>query len=232
MIGLPAEEMARWRDRDIVGDIAAFCGFPVHLANDGSAACNAELLFGTAARALDFLYVYVGYFVGGGLVLDGSLYHGRSGNAGALASVPVPAKDGGARQLIETTSIATLERRMERETVRAEFLTDLDAWSVPARYSSPGSTTPPGRSPMPRSPRRHCSTCAPWSSTGGSPPNSGPNLSRAQPPPSRPRPLQASSPRRSSRVPWDRALAASAPPLWCCPADTWSTRPRSSTAAD
>ena len=131
MIGLPQEKMEAWRDRDIVGDIAAFCPIPVQLANDGSAACNAELLFGSAEVPPDFLYVYLGYFVGGGVVLDGSLFHGRGGNAGALASMPVPAPRGGARQLIEPASIATLERRMERRHDLARFLTDHGDWEVP-----------------------------------------------------------------------------------------------------
>ena len=132
MIGLPEDEMAAWRDRDIVADITAFWDLPVHLANDGSAACNAELLFGTSEAALDFLYVYIGFFVGGGLVIDGSLYQGRSGNAAALASVPVPAPGGDSRQLLEPTSIATLERRIRHETGTKRFLTDRGDWNVPA----------------------------------------------------------------------------------------------------
>ena len=133
MIGLPEDEMAEWQDRDIVADITAFCDFPVHLANDGSAACSAELLFGTGETALDFLYAYIGFFVGGGLVIDGSLYQGRSGNAAALASVLVPAPGGGSRQLIEPASIATLERRIRHERGTQHFLTDHGDWNVPAR---------------------------------------------------------------------------------------------------
>jgi predicted NBD/HSP70 family sugar kinase len=132
MIGLPGAEMAAWRERDIARDIAGFRDLPVLLANDGNAACNAELIFGDAGNSPDFLYVYIGYFVGGGVVLDGSLYHGRGANAGALASMPVPAPGGGARQLIEPASIATLERQIERAGGRQVLLTDRGDWDVPA----------------------------------------------------------------------------------------------------
>ena len=37
----------------------------------------------------DFLYFFLGSFLGGGLVLDGALYTGRTGNAGALGSMPI-----------------------------------------------------------------------------------------------------------------------------------------------
>jgi predicted NBD/HSP70 family sugar kinase len=129
--GLPEAEMAAWRHRDIASEIAAFCDFPVLVSNDGSAACCGELLFGTPDKPPDFLYVYIGYFAGGGLVLDGSLFPGRHGNAGALGSMPVPAGDGGVRQLLEPASIASLERAAGAAS--AAFLDDRSPWNVPER---------------------------------------------------------------------------------------------------
>ena len=41
---------------------------------------------------MDFIYFYVGAFVGGGLVLNGGLFAGRTGNAAALGSMPVPGR--------------------------------------------------------------------------------------------------------------------------------------------
>jgi len=60
----------------------------VYLGNDATSACGAELVFGTAETPPEFLYIYVGYFVGGGVVLNGALYSGRSGNAGAIGTFP------------------------------------------------------------------------------------------------------------------------------------------------
>ncbi len=57
-----------------------------------TAACGAELVFGQTKDVNDFVYFYIGSFIGGGIVINGSLYAGRSGNAGALGSMPVPGR--------------------------------------------------------------------------------------------------------------------------------------------
>jgi len=90
-------------------------------------------VFGTGERPQDFLYFYIGYFVGGGLVLNGSLYPGRSGNAGALGSMPVPAPGGGQRQLISVASTASLERYLIEAAVGTDQLWESpESWDVPA----------------------------------------------------------------------------------------------------
>lgn len=109
-VGAPQEEMDGWFDHDIGAEIAAFSPVPVYVRNDATAACGAELVFGTGSRPNDFLYFFIGYFVGGGVVLNGQLFTGRTGNAGALGSMPVRGPDGRMRQLISVASIATLER--------------------------------------------------------------------------------------------------------------------------
>ena len=92
-------------------------------------------------RYRDFLYFFIGEFLGGGLVLDGALRPGRTGNAAALGSMPIMAKsDGGvAPQLIACASIYQLERRLEAAGIDAssicaapeswgEFGPQLDGW--------------------------------------------------------------------------------------------------------
>lgn len=111
-IGAPPGAMTAWRTTDIRAEIAARVPFPVHLQNDATAACGAELLFGEALHLRDFLYVYIGTFVGGGLVLNGGLYSGPTGNAAALGSMPVLGADGTIAQLIDLASLDTLERRL------------------------------------------------------------------------------------------------------------------------
>ncbi|MFC3613343.1 ROK family transcriptional regulator [Lutimaribacter marinistellae] len=107
--GANSSDLEAWRGRDLVAELAKSYSFPTYLCNDGSAACSAELVFGTTAKPRDFLYVYVGYFVGGGLVLDNALHLGRSGNAAALASMPVQALSGGMCSLVDIASLACLE---------------------------------------------------------------------------------------------------------------------------
>ena len=54
-------------------EIEKICPYPVTLCNDATAACAAEFFFGGGWRHRDFLYFFLGAFIGGGLVLDGAL---------------------------------------------------------------------------------------------------------------------------------------------------------------
>ena len=83
LIGIPTPRMDGWRDLNLAPRIAALTGLPVYTRNDATAACGAELMFGTAELPANFLHLYFGYFIGGGLVLNNRLYDGPSGNAGA-----------------------------------------------------------------------------------------------------------------------------------------------------
>ena len=91
-IGAPQGAMNAWRHFDTEGEIAAVCAYPTTLCNDATAACAAEFFFGRCWRYRDFLYFFIGEFLGGGLVLDGALRPGRTGNAAALGSMPIMAK--------------------------------------------------------------------------------------------------------------------------------------------
>jgi predicted NBD/HSP70 family sugar kinase len=104
--------MDHWRDYDLCAQVQARLPYPVFLRNDASAACGAELVFGAQTLPKDFVYFYVGFFIGGGVVLNGGLHTGASGNSGALGSMPVRAPDGQIVQLIELASIYGLEKRL------------------------------------------------------------------------------------------------------------------------
>jgi hypothetical protein len=110
--GAPREEMDLWRDCDLREELAAVSNMPVYLQNDATAACAAELVFGKHQGLSNFLYLYIGTFVGGGVVLNGSIYSGRTGNAGALGPLPVTGPDGKPVQLIDRASIMLLERML------------------------------------------------------------------------------------------------------------------------
>jgi predicted NBD/HSP70 family sugar kinase len=114
-IGAPRAVLDGWRSFDIRQEIGRICDWPVYFCNDATAACGAELVLGNPGHALDFLYFFIGSFVGGGVVLNGSLYPGRSGNAGALGSLPVPASGqagSSSQQLIRSASIYVLEQQL------------------------------------------------------------------------------------------------------------------------
>lgn len=113
LIGAPQAEMDAWRTRDIQAELAAATGIPVYVQNDATSACGAELVFGTGDRPRDFLYFYFGYFIGGGLVLNGQLMLGRTGNAAGVGPLPVPSAAGDMRRLIATASMSKLAEAME-----------------------------------------------------------------------------------------------------------------------
>ncbi|HTR13340.1 MAG TPA: ROK family transcriptional regulator [Roseiarcus sp.] len=140
-IGAPPGAMRAWRDFDVEAEIARICPYHVILCNDATTGCAAEFFFGRGWRFRDFLYIFVGAFIGGGLVLDGALRTGRTGNAAALGSMPVMPKSEGGRapQLISCASIFQLERRLEAAGIDAspiwatpndwpDFGAPLDAW--------------------------------------------------------------------------------------------------------
>ena len=111
-MGAPSDVLAEWRLFDLKRELASAFGLPVYVCNDASAACAAELTFGRGDRFRDFAYFFIGTFIGGGVVLNGSLFQGRTGNAGALGSMPVPDRLPGDGQLINHASLYTLERKL------------------------------------------------------------------------------------------------------------------------
>lgn len=130
-LGAPHAVMEAWRDFDIAREVGAISDWPVTLCNDASAACAAELLFGKGRTYRDFAYFYVGFFVGGGIVLNGVLHQGRTGNAGALGSFPVPVAQGGGQQLIRMASLYVLEKEIQRRGLNPAMLwQETQDWST------------------------------------------------------------------------------------------------------
>ena len=131
-IGAPQAAMDAWRDRDIQSELAELTEMPVHVQNDATAACGAELVFGTGDRPKDFLYFYFGYFIGGGLVLNGRLFTGRGGNAVGVGPMPVPGPEGRMQRLFAVASLSVLAARMEAAGLSSDMLWESpDRWDVP-----------------------------------------------------------------------------------------------------
>lgn len=131
--GAPSAIMDQWRERDVRSEIETRLNIPVYLQNDATSACGAELVFGDIGGLRDFVYFYIGAFAGGGIVLDGRLYPGSSGNAGALGSMPVPGPGGKPMQLIDVASLALLEKALNARGVDATFL-----WTSPEKWEDLG----------------------------------------------------------------------------------------------
>lgn len=60
---------------------------PVKMENDANCAAIAEYLYGSGRECHDFVYMTISTGVGGGVILNGRLYRGASGNAGEIGHV-------------------------------------------------------------------------------------------------------------------------------------------------
>lgn len=111
-LGAPPDALEAWTDIDIRARIAGMTGLPVEFAKDTTAACAAELVMGQGRGIHNFLYLFVGTFIGGGLVIDGRLHSGPHENAGAVGSIPIAGSRTRkpARQLLHAASGFVLER--------------------------------------------------------------------------------------------------------------------------
>jgi predicted NBD/HSP70 family sugar kinase len=132
-IGTPHEVVQAWRTYDIKSEVEKLVPWPVHLCNDATAACAAELAFGNRARYANFFYVFFATLIGGGVVLDGSLYPGRAGYAGSFGSILVPdcgSSEKSAQRLIRRASIYLLENRLKDEGKDPSVLRESpEAWN-------------------------------------------------------------------------------------------------------
>ncbi len=83
------QALGQWEHINLQQVVQAMTDLPVEFAKDTTAACVAELVQGQGRQTQHFLYVFLGTFVGGGLVIDGHIVNGLRGNAGAIGSLPI-----------------------------------------------------------------------------------------------------------------------------------------------
>lgn len=132
---MPQARLEAWRRIDIRAELDRAFAWPVFLHNDGTMAVAAELMFGAGALSADFLHVYIGHCVGGGLVLDHHLHPGRNRLAGALGDIPVPARglnNEPAAALSRTASLRALADRLNGTD-------DGRIWSSPENWGDLGA---------------------------------------------------------------------------------------------
>jgi predicted NBD/HSP70 family sugar kinase len=130
--GPDASKIRSWQEIDIRAELDHAFDWPVYLFNDATVSAGAELMFGIGIGRPDFLYAYVGHFVGGALVVDHHLFPGRNNLAGALGKVVVPGKaDRPGRLLAEVASLHALEQKLDGRN-------DDRIWSSPVDWSALG----------------------------------------------------------------------------------------------
>ncbi|WP_426517524.1 ROK family protein [Diaminobutyricibacter sp. McL0618] len=100
--------LPRWRNVPVRDALSAATGFPVILEGGPTAAAIAELWLGGAVAHDDFVFFFLGSGIGFGLVLDGQVRRGSSGNAGSGGTLFVPVDGlGGGRRVDMLGRLAT-----------------------------------------------------------------------------------------------------------------------------
>lgn len=121
-INAPQDEMNAWRDFDFKIELSSLFEYPIFIQNDATAACGAELVFGHGLELSDFVYFFIGTFIGGGIVLNHSVYAGRTGNAAAFGPMPVIDEKGKLTTLIDHASVFTLEKKLQSAGIDRSLL--------------------------------------------------------------------------------------------------------------
>jgi glucokinase len=122
-----------WREVPIVARAEAMYGLPAALENDATAAAAGEHRYGAGAGTRHMVYLTISTGVGGGIVIDGALYRGATGNGGELGHVSVdwngrPCRGCGRAGCLEAyvsgTSIAERAREAGLGDLRASDVAD------------------------------------------------------------------------------------------------------------
>jgi glucokinase len=110
-----------WRNYPVRAEIEKRLGTPVILENDANAAAFGEKWLGAARDVDSMCMITLGTGVGGGLVLNGGIWHGMSGMAAELGHVTIdpdgPPCGCGSRGCLEQFASATAIKRMAVEAV-------------------------------------------------------------------------------------------------------------------
>lgn len=134
-VGAPQHEMDAWRDFDLIAKVQDATGFPAFLQNDATAACGAELALGRGCEFENYCYLFVGFFIGGGLVLNNTVFTGPTNNAGAFGTMPIADDEPNYVPLLDRASIFVLENMLREKGVDPSVL-----WTQPNQWGDLGET--------------------------------------------------------------------------------------------
>lgn len=110
-----------WRDVPVTQLLTAELGLPAFLDNDANCAALGEQWCGAARGSHHMLMFTLGTGVGGGLILNGQIYHGFRGWAGEFGHMPAvedgPLCNCGRRGCLETVASATAMAAAARQAI-------------------------------------------------------------------------------------------------------------------
>ena len=136
--GAEVERFLSWKDIRFEIEVAKFSQLPIYAVNDATGACWAEHVYGRGKEFRDYAYFFISAFIGGGVVLNHSVFEGYRGNAGALGSLRARNRNGDSCQLVDVASIHVLAARLTQHGLDARQLWHLPRdWSAFAAYVDP-----------------------------------------------------------------------------------------------
>jgi glucokinase len=86
---LRAPTLDGWSDVPLASILGACLGRPVRLENDANLAAWGEWMFGAGRGTRDMVFVTVSTGIGGGVILDGRIMHGRGGMAAEIGHMAI-----------------------------------------------------------------------------------------------------------------------------------------------
>ena len=81
--------LAGWHDVPLIDILGSHFGLPVRLENDANAAALGEWRFGAGRGTGSMVFVTVSTGIGGGVVAEGHIYHGRRGLAAEIGHMTI-----------------------------------------------------------------------------------------------------------------------------------------------
>ena len=112
LVTAPQAQRDLWRNADIAGELTRRTGIEVSLFNDGNAACWAELIAFPKPRPANFIYFLIARYIAAGIVGEGTLWEGPSGNSANLGSMLVSDAEGRLQAAHFVASVTALETRL------------------------------------------------------------------------------------------------------------------------
>ncbi len=118
-----------WEGFDIRSRLSEGLRMPIFIENDANAFSLGEGWLGAARGVRDFCCLTLGTGVGGGIVLNGDIWHGAEGKAGEIGHMVIdvngPPCQCGRRGCLEVFASGSAVRRMAIEAIRRNEKTDL-----------------------------------------------------------------------------------------------------------
>jgi glucokinase len=118
-----------WKDYDVRSPLQDGLGIPIFIENDANAFTLGEGWLGSARGVKDFCCLTLGTGVGGGIVLNGDIWHGAEGKAGEIGHMVIevdgPLCQCGSSGCLEVFASGSAIRRMAIEAIEGNEETDL-----------------------------------------------------------------------------------------------------------